>query len=257
MKINKVGINYTHNNKFIIDRPNGSGDYLFIQAKTPAVFILDGKKEYAEKDSIIIYKKGTPQKYFAQDNNYVNDFIHFDIDNEREIRNLPLDTLFKPPVIKPVNKLIKEIYLEYISKNVYRNESMNLLLKMLFVKVRELVIFEPHDNILYDHQDELLELRSKIYRHPEERWTVEKLSQKVNLSPSYFQRLYKQMFGITCISDVITSKIEYAKHYLSSTGCTVREISMMCGYDNYEHFMRQFKQLVGLTPTQYRKQKKG
>ena len=49
MKINKVGINYTHNNKFIIDRPNGSGDYLFIQVKTPAVFILDGKKNMQKR----------------------------------------------------------------------------------------------------------------------------------------------------------------------------------------------------------------
>ncbi|MDE6788835.1 MAG: AraC family transcriptional regulator, partial [Ruminococcus sp.] len=27
----------------------------------------------------------------------------------------------------------------------------------------------------------------------------------------------------------------------------------MCGYDNEEHFMRQFKKIVGVTPTGYRR----
>jgi AraC family transcriptional regulator of arabinose operon len=131
---------------------------------------------------------------------------------------------------------------------------MDLLLKLLFVKINELVAYQPHDSILYGYYDTLLHLRSLIYRHPEEKWTVARLAQQVNLSPSYFQRLYKQTFGTTCIADVIACKIQYAKTSLAATGGTVREIATLCGYENEEHFMRQFKREVGLTPTEYRKQ---
>ena len=57
------------------------------------------------------------------------------------------------------------------------------------------------------------------------------------------------------MTDVINGKIEKAKEILSETGCTVSQVAAMCGYDNEEHFMRQFKKIVGVTPTGYRKNK--
>jgi AraC family transcriptional regulator of arabinose operon len=57
------------------------------------------------------------------------------------------------------------------------------------------------------------------------------------------------------MSDVISSKIEKAKEVLTGTTCTVNQVAAMCGYDNEEHFMRQFKKIVGMTPTAYRKNK--
>ena len=73
------------------------------------------------------------------------------------------------------------------------------------------------------------------------------------MSRSYFQHIYREIFGVSCISDVINGKIEKAKVILSETSCTVSQAAAMCGYDNEEHFMRQFKKLVGVTPTVYRK----
>ena len=74
----------------------------------------------------------------------------------------------------------------------------------------------------------------------------------VNMSRSYFQHLYSEVFGVSCMADVISGKIEKAKEILSETGCTVSQVASMCGYDNDEHFMRQFKKIVGVTPTKYR-----
>lgn len=238
----------------MINRPHGSKDYLLLFVKTESTFVIGKQEIHADKNSFILFDKETPQKYYARGTQYSNDFIHFEVDGEHDIRKLPLNTLLKLPAIKPITKILKEIYLEYISNNICKSESMDLLLRLLFLKINELVAYQLQDNVLYGHYDILLELRSEIYRHPELKWSVERLSRHVNLSPSYFQRLYKQTFGVTCIADVITCKIEYAKFSLSSTVCTVREISIMCGYENYEHFMRQFKQAVGVTPTQYRKQ---
>jgi AraC family transcriptional regulator, arabinose operon regulatory protein len=253
MKINKIGINYTHNHTFSIERPQGSGDYLFLLIKTPAVFQLGGQDIIADKNSVIIYSKGTPQRYYARGNNFSNDFIHFDPEGDREFKSLPMDTLMVLPTTKQVSKITKEIYLEYISTNSCRNESMDMLLKLLFVKIKELAVFQYRDKLLYGYYEALVDLRSEVYRHPEVKWTVARLSQLVNLSPSHFQRLYKQAFGITCIADVIACKLEYAKASLLDTGGTVREISVQCGYENEEHFMRQFKQIVGVTPSDYRR----
>ena len=43
MKINNIGYNHTHDADFVIQRTTGSGDYLLLLLKTPAVFTLRGK----------------------------------------------------------------------------------------------------------------------------------------------------------------------------------------------------------------------
>ncbi|HWT75982.1 MAG TPA: AraC family transcriptional regulator [Mobilitalea sp.] len=253
MKINRIGLNYTHSQNFAINRPTGSGDYLLLLVKSPAKLMIHGNEVIAEKNSIIVFNKGTPQLYSAYNGTYTNDFIHFDAEGERELRNFPFDTLLPLPSIKQVNRILRDIYLEFISNNANREESMDLLMRLLFVKINEVVAYKPTNTVLYDYYDALLNLRSMIYRHPEEKWTITSLAQQVNLSTSHFQRLYKNTFGVSCIADVIACKMEYAKASLSATGGTVREIAALCGYENEEHFMRQFKREVGITPTQYRK----
>ena len=252
MRINKMGLNYTHNQNFEIKRPKGSGDYLLLFMKAPAIFELKGKLITAEKNSVILFRKGTPQIYRAGEHNYANDFIHFDVDSDREPRNIPFDTLFVIPSMKQTGKILKDIYLEFISNNANREESIDLLLQLLFTKINELLQYKPQRSTAYSYYDTLLQLRSLIYRHPEEKWTIERLSLEANLSSSYFQRLYRTTFDVSCMNDVILSKIEYAKNHLSETNCTIHEIAIRCGYANVEHFMRQFKKWVGVTPGKYR-----
>ncbi len=252
MKINAIGINYTHSSQFSINRPSGSGDYLFLNIKTPALLILEGKEIIAEKNSVVIFRKGTPQVYRAKEGTYSNDYIHFDMNGERDIKTLPFDTILTLPSNKEICKLIKDLYLEYISNNSLREESMDLLMRLLFVKVYELAAYPNQDMKIYGYFDALLNLRTMIYRHPEEKWSVTRMSNQLSLSPSHFQRLYRQTFRVTCNYDVIQSKLHYAKTALIATDDTVRKIASQCGYENEEHFMRQFKKEVGMTPTHYR-----
>ena len=60
---------------------------------------------------------------------------------------------------------------------------------------------------------------------------------------------------VSAQGDTTDDLIEKAKEILSETGCTVSQVAAMCGYENDEHFMRQFKKIVGVTPTVYRKNK--
>jgi AraC family transcriptional regulator of arabinose operon len=87
------------------------------------------------------------------------------------------------------------------------------------------------------------------------KWNVDSMAAVVNMSRSYFQHIYREIFGVSCMTDVINGKIEKAKEILNETGCTVSQVATMCGYENDEHFMRQFKKIVGVTPTVYRKNK--
>ena len=54
------------------------------------------------------------------------------------------------------------------------------------------------------------------------------------------------------MDDIINTRIDMTKHLLSSTDLQINEIASACGYQNSTHFMRQFKEKVGMTPSKFR-----
>ena len=61
------------------------------------------------------------------------------------------------------------------------------------------------------------------------------------------------MHSTTFKQDIIQSRIKRAKYLLRNENNTIKEISDICGYNNEEHFLRQFKKTTGVTPSDYRK----
>ncbi|HAP79238.1 MAG TPA: AraC family transcriptional regulator, partial [Ruminococcus sp.] len=172
--------------------------------------------------------------------------------------DIPLDTVIRYTDVNFLSELIRNLTNEFYSAGTNKTKMIDSLLKTILIKISETNgirgIFPQTSD---PHYSELLELRQKIYRNPHIKWTVELMASEVNMSRSYFQRIYRETFGISCISDVIVSKTDKAREILSTTSCTVSQVAVMCGYDSDEHFMRQFKKVVGVTPTVYRKNVQG
>lgn len=103
---------------------------------------------------------------------------------------------------------------------------------------------------------EFVNLRERIYSNPQEDWSIDTMCRDLILSRGYFQKLYTRCFGISFTQDVINSRIELSKRMLSSTDYSIAYIADQSGYSNYVHFMHQFKKIVGITPTEYRRRKK-
>lgn len=54
------------------------------------------------------------------------------------------------------------------------------------------------------------------------------------------------------MKDLIQARIESSKFYLRTSDLPVEAVAHCCGYESELHYMRQFKKMTGLTPTQYR-----
>jgi len=109
---------------------------------------------------------------------------------------------------------------------------------------------------LHRYQDELENLRRRIYAEPALDWSAESISALIGLSTSRFQHLYKEQFETTILADVITSRITLAKNLLSHSDLSINEVAEKCGYSNFTHFMKIFKKKTGITATEYRKKNK-
>ena len=95
-------------------------------------------------------------------------------------------------------------------------------------------------------------IRREMHKAPELDWNLTELSKRLNISKSYVQKLYKENFGISYIDDLIDARISMAKQLLTTTDLRISEVASSCGYQNATHFMRQFKNKTGISPSEFR-----
>ncbi len=257
MKLHSIGINYVHKNGVLIDRPEGSGDFLLIIFKTPAYITFAGKRQKVAPDSAVLFSEGTPQLYGNEQELYRNHCLHIDFepaDRILEEAGLETDMVFPIYNIEKIEFVMKEINYEFYSGKE-ESEITGLLLKLLFYRLGEeyKAYRSGVENGKSIYENDLVTLRSEIYSTPAAPMSVAWMAEKLNISVPHFQRLYKNRFGVSSYDDVVSARISQAKEYLKGTALSVNEVASLCGYSSYEHFIRQFKQKTGCTPSEYRK----
>lgn len=255
MKIKNVGCGFRHPADFCINRPYGSGDFLFLMIKSRATVILNGKEVSVPNNSAVFFKKGSPQIYNAVDCEFVNDWIHFDLDDGEpalfERYGIPFDSIIPLRGATELSRILQNLFSERYSQNLHRESSLKSYFELLLIKLSE-SLYESDSKRENPHYSLFLEIRNKIRLTPWHSWSINEICKSVSFSRSHVQHTYKQLFGVSITSDIQINRIEHAKRLLSSTDMTVSSISSSCGYENDVHFMRIFKKTVGVTPSKYR-----
>lgn len=80
---------------------------------------------------------------------------------------------------------------------------------------------------------------------------AEDISQNCDFSYEYIRKLFVKKFGVSPIKYAINLKINYACELMQSGIYTVSQIAEMCGYNDIYFFSRQFKEYMGITPTEF------
>jgi AraC family transcriptional regulator len=79
------------------------------------------------------------------------------------------------------------------------------------------------------------------------------LANLVNFSPYYLCRWFKQTEGLSIHQYVIQERIARSKTLLHHSRHSLAEIAIFCGFNSHSHLSRQFKQIVGVTPSAFRR----
>ncbi|AZN40118.1 response regulator transcription factor [Paenibacillus albus] len=91
-----------------------------------------------------------------------------------------------------------------------------------------------------------------IGSHFTRQFTLQDVSNHLYVNASYFSRLFHEEVGETFVRYVAGLRITKAKQLLKGTTMKIYEIADEVGYNDFRHFVKTFKEIVGLTPTQYR-----
>jgi AraC-like DNA-binding protein len=105
------------------------------------------------------------------------------------------------------------------------------------------------------HRDVLIRLchAREFLRETEERtFSIRQVAKEVGMSPYYFIRLFKAVFGETPKQCQLDARLEKAKHLLLVTDFSVTEVCLEAGFSSLGTFSYVFARRVGLAPTIYR-----
>ena len=81
------------------------------------------------------------------------------------------------------------------------------------------------------------------------------LSKEIGKNYSHLSSLFSSKEGITIEKFIIHQKIEKVKELLTYNELTLSEIAYSAGYSSVQHLSNQFKQVTGMSPSNFKKLK--
>ncbi|MEM6910603.1 MAG: helix-turn-helix domain-containing protein [Verrucomicrobiota bacterium] len=86
---------------------------------------------------------------------------------------------------------------------------------------------------------------------------ITELASLCQLSHSQFVRRFQAALQMTPKEYLLRVRVRNACRLLESTGKTVSEIALDCGFYDHSHFSRAFRKQAGVSPSQYRNEHRG
>jgi len=77
---------------------------------------------------------------------------------------------------------------------------------------------------------------------------VDFLSRYACMSRATFFRIFRREFGITPAQFIIRERVKLAREMLAATGMPVASVALECGFEDTNHFIRQFRAAEKVTP---------
>lgn len=254
-QIFKGGCESRHPSTFVMSRPRGVPNYVLLIIRTAGKFQIAGQHFSVTPGYALILTPGTPYSYRNPQGDYIDDWLHWDMADSAPLPlNLPPTNLpFPVGRTELFSFLIRQILMEAAyTQPPYAKENIDSLFTVLLNHL-QMAFRTQQPSETFPYQSQLQLLRLKLQNSPGENYTIAGCAGEIGISPSYFQHLYTDFFGISFQKDLIHLRMEQAKYYLTTTDLTVEQIAMLSGYSNEVHFYRQFKAMVGSTPAKYRK----
>ncbi|MCR5742331.1 MAG: AraC family transcriptional regulator [Lachnospiraceae bacterium] len=256
IKIHAVAYQYVNLGGIDVVRPQGSGDYLLVFLRCNAEVMMDGSYTPVEEGNFILYKKGQPQIYRKLDGHYINDWMHFNVDpydDYFEKLGLPCGVPFKINDSREITNIISDLMTEFFRVGGSHERILDQMADTMFMKLSDIYQFEKQNSPeLTDYFYRLSSLRKSILDFSYRPQSAADVAEELHISVSYLQHLYRDFFNTTLNADMIKGRVDHAARLLTSGMYTVSQVAVMCGYDNIEHFSRQFKKLKNVAPSRWR-----
>ena len=161
--------------------------------------------------------------------------------------------IFHPDNINVFKEILQQLYMLAGSSDYVRdmriNESLSVLLTLLMQES-----WNPDNSAISKKRMELVSVKNYMDEHYVEKITLDDLEAQFFINKYYLLKIFKETYGVTISSYLISRRITRAKQLLRFTQMTIDEVGCAVGMDGAGYFSRMFKKSEGISPKEYRKQ---
>lgn len=172
-----------------------------------------------------------------------------------EYRVLPLSFKYKNDIEIILDKMLTIHPLETNSEDLRKKFYLQILLSELLILVNkfidELKAEEYHySKLMHPKISQIIKYINDNYYKP---ITLADTAEDFYMSPSYLSKLFKNTTNFTFTQYLNSVRVKNAKKLLQNTNYRIIDIAQNTGFTNNTHFTRVFKEIIGVSPTNYRK----
>lgn len=235
-----------------------SDGFTLVFFQTASVIRIDKNEcRYPEK-TVMLYDKASPKFYRSTNESaLILDYVEYDsTEFDKSFfsqLNIPVNKPFSISETAVIRNIFSCMQTESSRGGKLKNEFLDYALRLILINLNEQLRSTVNSKCDIPHYSELKSIRESIYNSPMNKWSIDEICDNMSISRTYFHRIYFSAFGVTCMQDVINSRLNYAGNMLLNTQYSVSRIAEFCGYDSDSYFMRQFKKHMGYTPSEFRK----
>jgi AraC family transcriptional regulator len=98
----------------------------------------------------------------------------------------------------------------------------------------------------------LRRIKELVQAKMEDDLSLNEMAQSVGLSTAHFARMFRKSTGATPHQFVLRQRLERAKAMLRVPDARVLDVAVACGFKTQQHFAQVFRDVWGVSPTEYR-----
>ena len=249
------------------ERNEPISQYVFIYCVSGAGWYRVGNVTYeVHEHQYFILPPNLPHAYGADEQNpWTIYWVHF----KGKMASCFMDTSMTPRDVKPTThsrihdriQLFEEIF--HVLEMGYSRENLLYACTAFYHFLGTLAVLQSYRAAAYqlepgEEADDIIAAAIHFMKENiEKRIPLEEIARKLGYSVSYFSMRFKHDTGYSPITYFNQLKIQRACELLDFTPMRINQICYKIGIDDPYYFTRLFKQVMGLSPMQYKRQKKG
>ena len=135
---------------------------------------------------------------------------------------------------------------------LYSPSILDYALSLLIMELTQELI-EMHFHIKNNVPPVIAQIMEWIKINYYKQITVSDVAFEFGYNPDYLSSLFHKTIGITLMQYIRKTRIDISKTLLSSYDLSIKQAAFSCGFTDEKYFMKTFRILEGMTPSQYKK----
>ncbi|MGO4109841.1 AraC family transcriptional regulator [Paenibacillus sp. YAF4_2] len=244
-----------------------SFEFFYLYSGERKFFIRDSLYPIQSGDLILVNSNFVHRTSELSQPNHERVVLHFDLpffdglpQEETELLQSPF--LDGYPIVRL--NLQERLHLEALFESLlrelndrppgYQLHIRNMAIELLLLTARHMQKRKALPNVeVTPVQRKVTDIIRHINQQFREPLHLDDLAKQFYISKGHLSRVFKEVTGFGFSQYINITRIKEAEHLLRETDLSITQISEQCGFENFSHFGKVFKELSGLSPRAYRK----